>query len=104
MLLAYLESVDWRLVSTWGLGVGTAGVLLAFGLPLVVAAVVLVLLTVLSCLGAFRDHLAVRRSLGAGPAVRARRSRRAHRVRRPGRMRRELARRRPGRSVRRARR
>ncbi|MDP9435263.1 MAG: hypothetical protein M3P93_08765, partial [Actinomycetota bacterium] len=79
MLLAYLESVNWRLVGTWAAGLAVAAVLLALGLPLVVVAVGLLLLGGLSCSGAVRDHLAVRRSLDGQHVVRpARRLRRRH--------------------------
>jgi uncharacterized membrane protein len=100
VLLAYLESVNWRLVGTWAAGLAVAAVLLALGLPLVVVAVGLLLLGGLSCSGAVRDHLAVRRSLDGQHVVRpARRLRRRHH-RAPGRARR-LLRTRPRRLVRR---
>ena len=101
MLLAYLESVDWRLVGTWAAGLAGAALLLALGLPMVVVAGGLLLLAGLSCRGAVRDHLAVRRSLDGQHVVRpARRLRRRHR-RTPGRARRVLLRSRPRRLVRR---
>jgi hypothetical protein len=101
VLLAYLESVDWRLVGTWAAGLAAAGVLLALGLPVAVVAVGLLLLGGMSCTGAVRDHLAVRRSLDGQHVVRpGRRLRRRHR-RGPGRARRVLLRTRPRRFVRR---
>ena len=92
VLLAYLESVNWRLVGTWAAGLAAGGVLLVLGLPAVVVAVGLLLLAGLSCSGPVRDHLAVRRSLDGQHVVRPRRRlRRPHR-RPAGRARRSLPR------------